>query len=153
MAALPIAGRPLAPIPNFLPAFAAFMRQSICDVALETDGAFPSVTVRGELDHLSVARFEAAAEAAGRLDRGVVILSLAESTYFDSLAVHAMMAYRARLESNRQRLVLVVQERGTARRILEIVGIIGRVPTFSSAAEALASAPSLSLREGPKPAP
>ncbi|MFY9780923.1 MAG: STAS domain-containing protein [Candidatus Baltobacteraceae bacterium] len=127
------------------------MKESICDVALTTAGAFPIVAVRGELDHLSIARFEAAAEGAGRLDRGVVILSLRDATYFDSLAVHAVMAFRARLESNRQRLVLVVNERGTARRILEIVGIIGRVPTFATVDEALAAAPSLSLREAVPP--
>jgi anti-anti-sigma factor len=129
------------------------MKQSICEIGLDTGRAFPIVTVRGELDHLSIARFEASADAAARLDRGVVVLSLFESTYFDSLAVHAIMAYRLRLESNRQRLVLVVQERGTARRILEIVGIIGRVPTFATLAEALAASPSLSLRESEPPKP
>jgi anti-anti-sigma factor len=123
------------------------MKQSLCEVGLDTGRTFPVVAIRGELDHLSIARFEAASDAAARLDRGVVILSLLESTYFDSLAVHAIMAYRSRLDANRQRLLLVVQERGTARRILEIVGIIGRIPTFATLAEAFAAAPSLSPRE------
>jgi anti-anti-sigma factor len=123
------------------------MKESICDVGLDTGGTYPIIAVRGELDHLSLSRFEAAADAAARLDRGVVILSLTESTYFDSLAVHAIMAFRSRLESNRQRLILIVQDRGTARRILEIVGIIGRVPAFATLSEALAAAPALSLRE------
>ena len=115
-------------------------------IAVDTSAEYPIILVRGELDHLSIERFERAAQEAAEWDRGVVILSLLGATYFDSLTVHAIMAYRVRLDANRQRLVLVVGHRGTPRRILEIVGVTARVPTFTTVEEALAAAPALSLR-------
>ena len=117
------------------------------DIALIADGLYPIVSVKGELDHLGIDRFERIAQQAADLDLGVVILSLVDAAYFDSLTVHAIMAYRARLEANRQRLVVAVRERGTPRRILDIVGVTTRVPTYPTLEAAIAAAPELTLRK------
>lgn len=116
-------------------------------IDLIIDGAYPIVAVKGELDHLGIERFERVAQQAADLDLGIVILSLVNARYFDSLTVHAIMAYRARLEANRQRLVMAVPERGTPRRILDIVGVTARVPTYSTVDAAIAAAPTLSPRK------
>jgi anti-anti-sigma factor len=120
---------------------------SASDVALVEDGDYPIVRATGELDRVGLERLENAFRDAAALDRGVVLLSLLEATYLDSLTVHAIMAFRSRLLANRQRLMLIVPPSGTVRRILEIVGIPSRVPTYESVAAALAAAPSLSVRE------
>lgn len=119
------------------------------EIVLDSEDGFPVVRARGELDQLALEALESRFAEAAALDRGVVVLSLLDSTYFDSLTVHAIMSFRGRLEFNRQKLIICVPEHGTPRRILEISGVATRVPLFTSLAEAAAAARSISPRSDP----
>ena len=115
------------------------------EIRLDATAAVPIVRVRGDIDIATVAGFRTGIGAAADLGRGAVIVSLLETTYCDSLIVQALLALRARLEAQGQRLLLVLGERGTPRRVLDIVGATKRFPVFASVAAALLAAEAMVL--------
>lgn len=110
------------------------------EIALDASLSFPVVRVRGELDLANIARFRATIREAGMLARGAVIVSFIETTYCDSLTVHALLAFRSHADGQDAALMLVLPSGGTPRRVLDIVGVTRRLPVFRTVAEAVAAA-------------
>lgn len=99
----------------------------------------PLVEVRGDLDLTNVRELERVLERAARTDRHGVIVSLAGTAYFDSKGVHALLRFAERLATTRQRLMVVAPRGESARRILEIAGVVELMPVYESVQEALGS--------------
>ena len=99
----------------------------------------PAVEVVGEVDISNVDEFELALERAANRDTGVVVISLVRASYFDSRTIHVLYRFAERLETNRQKMVIVAPSEGSAKRILKITGLANVVAHFSTLEEALAS--------------
>jgi anti-anti-sigma factor len=112
----------------------------ITTVSLDRSSAYPVVRVRGELDIATIENFKAETASAAALDRGAVVISLVDVTYCDSVTVHALMMFRSALEGDGQKLILVLPERGTTRRVLDMVGMTKTLPTYRTVSEALQAA-------------
>jgi anti-sigma B factor antagonist len=98
------------------------------DFAVEqrTEGADVVLTVSGELDLSSAPELERAlAESgAGRAQR--VVIDLAQLTFMDSTGVSVLV--RAKQEADAAGRVLAVRHpNGQVRRLLELVGLLGRL--------------------------
>lgn len=104
----------------------------------DADG-MPIIEVVGDIDISNVDEFEAALEAGATRDVGVVVVSLARASYFDSRTIHVLYRFADRLETNRQKMVVVAPTDGSARRILKITGLTNVVAYFATLDEALAS--------------
>ena len=102
-------------------------------------GGIPTVEVVGDVDISNVDEFEIVLEAAAARDTGVVVVSLARASYFDSRTIHVLYRFADRLETNRQKMVIVAPSDGSAQRILKITGLANVVAHFSTLDEALAS--------------
>ena len=70
--------------------------------------------VVGDIDISNVDEFEAALEAGASRDAGVVVVSLARASYFDSRTIHVLYRFADRLETNRQKMVVVAPTDGSA---------------------------------------
>ena len=108
-------------------------------VRLRKINGIPLVEVMGEVDAANIEGLQSVLSDAARDDRGVVIVSLARATYFDSRTVHALMDFGKRLRIGRQRLLLVAPQESSPRRILKIAGVGGLFPLYDSVDEAMAS--------------
>ena len=97
----------------------------------QVDGR-PVVDVAGEVDLTNVHQLEAALNDAARVDVGAVVVSLEGTTYIDSQGVRALFAAGERLETMRQRLLLVARSGSTPHRILQIAGTETVYPVFDS---------------------
>jgi anti-anti-sigma factor len=112
----------------------------ITTVSLDQSGAVPVVRVRGELDLATIESFKAETASAAALERGAVVISLVDATYCDSATVHALMLFRSALEGDGQKLLLVLPDRGTTRRVLDMVGMTKTMATYRTVSEALIAA-------------
>jgi anti-anti-sigma factor len=79
-------------------------------------------------------------EAAARLDKRAVVVSLTDATFFDSTAIHVLLRFERRLATNRQRLLLAVGRDRPARRIIDLTGLSHTIQVFDSTADAVAGA-------------
>src|SRR5579872_6519433 len=104
----------------------------------QTEG-FPLVDVSGEVDLTNVEQLEATLEQAAHADRGAVIVSLQNASYFDSRTIHALLRFADRLSVNRQQLMLVAPRAGSAGKILKIAGLTEVLPVYESADQAAAA--------------
>lgn len=110
------------------------------DVSIDESREYPIVRVSGELDLATLDRFEATVQTAASLERGAVIVSLLETTYCDSLTVSAILSLQGSLDADDQDLLLVMSDRGTPRRVFDIVGVTKRLCTYGTIAEATVAA-------------
>lgn len=97
----------------------------------------PIVEVVGDVDISNVGEFEVALEQAADRDVGVVIVSLARASYFDSRTIHVLYRFADRLQTNRQKMLIIAPADGSARRILKITGLAKVVTHFDGLEEAL----------------
>lgn len=104
----------------------------------EVEG-LPLVEVAGDVDLSNVSDLKAALERAAAKDQGAVVVALHKASYFDSQTIHALKEFRDRLQTNRQRLLVVAPGTSSARRILKIAGMMESLAMFESIEEAIAS--------------
>jgi anti-sigma B factor antagonist/stage II sporulation protein AA (anti-sigma F factor antagonist) len=112
---------------------------TIADVVIETRELGPIVHVRGEIDlsNAETIRSEII-DAVPREARGLV-LDLTETTYLDSTGVRLLFELADRLQSRRQRLVLVVREAALVRRVLVLTKLDDAVPMHDELDAAIAA--------------
>lgn len=101
-------------------------------------GPVPVVDVIGDVDISNVDELEAALAGAAERDVGVVVVSLQNASYFDSRTIHVLYRFADRLETNRQRMVIVAPSDSSAQRILKITGLAAAVEHCDNLDEALA---------------
>lgn len=116
---------------------------SSLDISIDEAHEFPIVRVSGELDIATLDRFEEIVQRAAALERGAVIVSLVETSYCDSLTVSAILSLQTSLDADDQVLVLVMSERGTPRRVFDIVGVTKRMFAYATIVEATIAASAL----------
>ena len=112
----------------------------------------PVVEVVGEIDIANIDELHESLRSAGEHDAGVVVVSLEKASYFDSAAIHALVACRARLITTRQGFLIVQPATAAGRRILEIAGLLRDDTLVASRAEALDRAKQLATQRSSDPA-
>ena len=100
-------------------------------------GAVPVVEVVGDLDLGDLRAFESALQQAFRAPSQDVIVSLAETNYFNSGAVRVVMRMADHLAQDNRRLLLVAPQDRTPRRVLDIIYMTSDLLPFESVEEAL----------------
>jgi anti-anti-sigma factor len=105
----------------------------------EVDG-IPIVEVQGEIDLFTVQTLEAELQSAAATDAGAVIVSLADTVYFDSVVIHRLLTFRRQMSVIRQRFFLVQPKLEAAQRLLYITGLTAKNDRCASLEEALALA-------------
>ncbi|HEV8353586.1 MAG TPA: STAS domain-containing protein [bacterium] len=103
---------------------------------LRFDRTLPVMEIMGEVDIANAQEFETA------LDRAVnsgpaLVVSLEDTSYFDSKGIHVLLLFAGRLARSGQHLALVAKDGSAPRRLLEIAGVPGVVPTYGSIDEAM----------------
>lgn len=99
----------------------------------------PVVEVKGEVDLTNAPAFDAVLGRAAAANRGTVIVSLTQASYFDSKGIHILLRFAERLSTNRQRLLVVAPKGQSPQQILKIAGVDKTVRIFDSVDEAIAS--------------
>jgi len=108
-------------------------------VLREVDG-IPVVEIHGELDLFSVQSLDAELQSAAAKDVGAVIVSLANTVYFDSAVIHKLLTFRRQMSVIRQTFYLVQPRLEAAQRLLLITGLTDKNDRCASLEEALALA-------------
>ena len=96
--------------------------------------------VSGEIDLTNVDQLETTLETAAQSDRGAVIVSLQNASYFDSRTIHALLRFADRLSTNRQRLLLVAPRAGSPGKILRIAGLNEALSMYETVDQAATAA-------------
>jgi anti-anti-sigma factor len=113
------------------------------EFAFVEDHGIPIGVVSGEVDIDNASRLEDLLDRLAARDRGVVIVSLERTTYFDSRAIHSLASFLARIRVNRQVAYLVLPALESGRRLLEITGLLRNLPVFATLAAAVEAAQQL----------
>jgi len=92
-----------------------------------------------DLDIDNVSQFEGALERALTSNLQAVVVSLIQTSYFDSIGVHSLLRFAERLMTTRRRLLIVAPHGTTPRRVLEIAGAASNYPVFDSISSAVES--------------
>jgi anti-anti-sigma factor len=100
-------------------------------------GTVPVVEVVGDLDLGELVAFEATLQQAVRARSQDVIVSLAETSYFNSGGVRVVMRLADHLEQENRRLLLVAPRDRMPRRVLDIIYMTSDLLPFESVEEAL----------------
>ena len=112
-------------------------REGRCEI--RQVAGIPVVDVSGEVDISNARAFEETLERAARLDQRAVVVSLANTSFFDSKVIHSLFRFGQRLATNRQRLLLVISRERPAHRIVEITGLSEAFPVFDAVDDAIAA--------------
>jgi anti-anti-sigma factor len=102
----------------------------------ESDDRVTTLCLLGEWDMANAAELRAAATAAISDGRDVVI-DLLECEFIDSSVINALVNVQTLATDEGKECVLLVSPQAAAWRVLEVTGIVLRIPTFSSEADAL----------------
>jgi len=105
----------------------------------DVDG-IPVVEIQGEIDLFSVQRLDAELQSAAAKDVGAVIVSLADTVYFDSAVIHRLLTFRRQMSVIRQNFYLVQPRLEAGQRLLLITGLTSKNDRCASLEEALALA-------------
>jgi anti-sigma B factor antagonist len=116
---------------------------------LEVVDGIPVVAVEGEVDIANIRELDEQLRAAGERDAGAVVVSLEKASYFDSAAIHSLIACRARLSTSRQGFVIVQPSNPAGRRVLEIAGLLRDDTLVGSQEDALVLARQLAANHRP----
>jgi anti-anti-sigma factor len=127
---------PLIEVHEFPAASADAAAGATLDVHIER-GA-PVVTAAGDLDLATIGRFNDAIERAAAAAQGLVVVSLAAVSYFDSHGVRALLRAQQRLGAARSRLAIVAPDGSAIRHLLVVAGLAAALPIFETVEEALA---------------
>jgi anti-anti-sigma factor len=106
-------------------------------IRLWRHGAVPVVEVVGDLDLGDLRAFESTLQQAFRAPSQDVIVSLAETSYFNSGGVRVVMRLADHLAQDNRRLLLVAPQDRTPRRVLDIIYMTSDLLPFESVEEAL----------------
>ena len=112
---------------------------TIADVVVETRDLGPIVHVRGEIDLSNAETIRSEIINAVPRDARGLVLDLTETTYLDSTGVRLLFELADRLQSRRQRLVLVVREAALVRRVLVLTKLDDAVPMHDELDDAIAA--------------
>jgi anti-anti-sigma factor len=102
-------------------------------------GTVPIVEVIGDLDLRDLPAFEAALHHASQSASQEIIVSLAETEYFNSGGIRVIMRLAGHLEQENRHLLLVAPRDRVPRRLLDIVYMTSDLLPFESIEEALAA--------------
>ncbi|HEY3248656.1 MAG TPA: STAS domain-containing protein [bacterium] len=102
------------------------------------DREVPVLEIVGEVDIANAQEFETALDTAVNAAPAVIV-SLEDTSYFDSKGIHVLLTFAGRLMRSGQRLAIVARPGTAPRRLLEIAGVLTVVPTFASVDEAVAA--------------
>ncbi|HXN08365.1 MAG TPA: STAS domain-containing protein [Candidatus Acidoferrales bacterium] len=105
----------------------------------DVDG-IPVVEVQGEIDLFNLQSLDVDLQSAAAKDVGAVIVSLADTIYFDSAVIHRLLTFRRQMSVIRQNFYLVQPKLEAAQRLLHITGLTGKNDRCASLEEALALA-------------
>ena len=93
------------------------------DINVRRDNGRILLTVRGEIDLMTVPTLEAALEGAAAEPVGEIRVDLGKVDFMDSTGLRALVTIHHALDHPRRRLV-IVSPSGPARRTLEISGLL-----------------------------
>jgi anti-anti-sigma factor len=105
-------------------------------VKTEVHGDVTVIALVGDHDVASVTQVRAQLDAVATSGGGLVV-SLMETTFFDSSVVHALFDANGQLEENDRQLVLHVATAPIVSRVLEISGLNAALPSSGSLDEAI----------------
>jgi anti-anti-sigma factor len=108
-------------------------------VAVEQHEAGPVICVRGEIDLASADELRAAILPAVPNGGPGMVFDLTHVTHLDSSGIRLVFDLAARLQSQGQRLVLVVSEAALVRRVVVLTKLEQVVPLAASVSDALAA--------------
>lgn len=94
-------------------------------------------SVRGEIDILNSADLRSALYDTANDSSGPLVVSLLDVAYFDSQTLEILFEFAKRLELNRRKMAIVAPPDSPARKLLDISGISGVIPTYRSLDEAI----------------
>ena len=131
------------PLSESTPAPLIEVHESRTDVAgatfdLHVEHGTPVVTPAGDLDLATIGRFNEVIGRAVEAAPGVVVVSLAAVSYFDSQGVRALLRAQQRLATGRSRLAIVAPAASAIRRLLVVAGFGAALPLFETVEEAIA---------------
>jgi anti-sigma B factor antagonist len=99
----------------------------------------PGITVlkvTGEIDILNAGDLRTAMENAATDDQRGLVVVLAGVSYFDSQTLEILVDFSKRLILGRRKMSLVAPAGSPPRRLLDISGISGVIPTYATVEEA-----------------
>lgn len=94
------------------------------------------IDARGEIDHVSTTLVADALRRATLDGEGPVVLDLTETTFIDSAGISTLLNGLRRLTRLRRKLVVICPP-GPARRVFEMLGLVGTFEIVDSRADAL----------------
>jgi anti-sigma B factor antagonist len=120
------------------------------DVRAAREGGIDVIALSGEHDISNVAEFERAITAALTDEATSCLVDLAEVSFIDSAIIAALVRFSKEAQvSKREALAIVIGEPSSiGSRTLQMVGLLKRLPVFSTRELALAA-----LGDGQKPRP
>jgi anti-sigma B factor antagonist/stage II sporulation protein AA (anti-sigma F factor antagonist) len=110
---------------------------SVAKVVVEHHNSGPVVCVRGEVDLANSEDLRAAIMPEVPTGGPGMVLDLTEATYLDSSGIRLIFDLAERLQSQGQRLVLVVSEAALVRRVVVLTKLEQAVPLADSVRDAL----------------
>jgi anti-anti-sigma factor len=118
------------------------------EITLTRDGAVDTVVVTGERDMSNVEALDEAVRSVLSDESTSCLLDLSGVTFMDSTVVHALVRWSKEAQvSEREALAIVVGSPDTpAARVLEVVGLLKRLPVFATR-----QAAKLALEHGRQP--
>jgi anti-sigma B factor antagonist len=93
------------------------------------------IAARGEIDHVSTALVANALRRATLEGQGPVVLDLSGTTFIDSAGISTLLNGLRRLTRVRRKLIVVCPP-GPARRVFEMLGLVGTFEIVDSRGEA-----------------
>jgi anti-sigma B factor antagonist len=97
------------------------------------------IAPEGELDIASIGAFRDALLQAGAETSTVVVVDLSSISFIDSSGLGALVDFHHRLRRKSRRLAVVAPDGTAAALLLNLSGLQGRMPTFSTRESALAT--------------
>jgi|SRR5688572_13611808 anti-anti-sigma factor len=112
---------------------------TLAHVLVEAHDETPVVRIRGEIDLSNADAVRSDIVSAVPHAAAGLVLDLTETTYLDSSGIRLLFELAERLQSRRQRLVLVVTEAALVRRVLVLTKLDDAVPLHVDIDAALAA--------------
>jgi anti-anti-sigma factor len=97
------------------------------------------IVARGDIDHATSPLVADALRRATLEGEGHVVVDLTETAFIDSAGISTLLNGLRRLTRLRRKLYVVCPE-GAARRVFEVLGLVGTFELFHTRADALAQA-------------
>lgn len=119
------------------------------NIHVSREGNIESITVTGEIDLSNVAALDEALHGALSGTTTSCLLDLSQVEFMDSSVVHTLLRWSKEAQvSAREGLAIMVGEATEAGRVLDLVGLMNRLPVFSTRETATTA-----LEMGQKPRP